>query len=105
MGGYWRESGACGAINPNSISALLTIVKLSLKSNAQYGVAPPTSSPLMWLSVLLRRYRCQLDVNGRFTYYLNHLAPLCAALRRSRVSQFHQGVVGGVPKPSYSLLS
>ena len=30
-------------------------------------VAPPTSSPLMWLSVLLQRYRGQLDVNGRFT--------------------------------------
>ena len=68
-------------------------------------VAPPTSSPLLWLSVLLERYRCHLDVNGRFTYYLNHLAPLCAALRRSRVAQCHQGVVGGVPKPSYLLLS
>ena len=30
-------------------------------------VAPPTSSLLMWLSVLVQRYRCQLDVNGRFT--------------------------------------
>ena len=69
------------------------------------SVAPPTSSPLMWLSGLIQRYICQLDVNGRFTSYLNHLAPLCAALRRSRVSQFHQGVVGGVPKPSYLLLS
>ena len=53
------------------------------------GVAPPTCSPLMWLSGLLHRYRCQLDVNSRFTYYLNHLAPLCAALRRSRVAQCH----------------
>ena len=68
-------------------------------------VAPPTSSPLMWLSVLLQRYRCQLDVNGRFTYYPNHLSPLCESLRRSRVAQCHQGVVGGAPKPSYSLLS
>ena len=67
-------------------------------------VDPPTSSPLMWISVLLQRYRYHLDVNSRFTYYLNHLAPLCAALRRSRVAQCHQGVVGGVPKPSYSLL-
>ena len=69
------------------------------------AVAPPTSSPLMWLSGLLQHYRYQLDVNGRFTYYLNHLAPLFAALRRSRVAQCHLGVVGGVPKPSYSLLS
>ena len=70
-----------------------------------HDVALPTSSPRMWLSGLLQRYRCQLDVNGRFTYYLNHLAPLCAALRLSRVTQCHQVVVGGVPKPSYSLLS
>ena len=69
-----------------------------------HAVAPLTSSPLMWPSVLLQRYICQLDVNGRFNYYLNHLAHLCAALRRSRVAQCHQGVVGGVPKPSYSLL-
>ena len=31
------------------------------------AVAPSTSSPLMWLYVLLQRYRVQLDVNGRFT--------------------------------------
>ena len=41
------------------------------------AVAPPTSSPLMWLSGLLQRYRCQMDVNGRFTYYLTrNLLPI-----------------------------
>ena len=43
--------------------------------------------------------------NGRLNYYLNHLAPFCAGPRRSWVAQCHQGVLGGVPKPSYSLLS
>ena len=49
-----------------------------------------------------------IDVRWMLTaglLYLNHLAPLCAALRRSRVAQCHHGVVGGVPNPTYSLLS
>ena len=49
--------------------------------------------------------------NGRFTYYRWKLTPFWTtwplsmqSLRRSIVAQCHQGVEGGVPKPSYSLL-
>ena len=33
-------------------------------------VAPPTSSPLIWLSVLLQRYRCSVD-----SFYINDPQP------------------------------
>ena len=63
--------------------------------------------PLHHLCGFLSCYSVR-DVSWMLTaglLYFEPLAPLCAAIRRSRVAQYHQGVVVGVPKPSYSLLS
>ena len=101
-----------------TVKASTTFYNTTLPSDmifTKYLISDSPTLPNQWLLLPLHHLcgflACYgvIDVcwcfNGRFTYYLNHLAPLCAALRRSRVAQCHQGVVGWVPKPSYSLLS